>query len=372
VSFRVSYTLAAMLAEHRDALLARWRDAVLADPAVPLANRLPQPALIDHLPGVIDAIARCLADNDALDRLACGVSLGDTRDAIGHAVTRYAAGYTIAQALRELTHFRVVTLQLCEETRVALRARDTMVLHAAIDEGMATVAVEMSAREVRWREEILAIVSHDLRNPLGVALAAAARNEVDTDLHSIHKRASMIVRSGQTMNRLIDDLSDLGAVRAGKLALQFATVDADAMLTDALDAQQLTAAERDVELVLEHTCGMQVECDPARIQQVLANLLGNAIRAVPVHGHVWAGVRRATKELVFWVRDDGPGLAPDAQARLFDAYWRGKEPRYRGSGLGLTIARGIVEAHAGHIRVESEPGRGARFEFTIPLHDSVA
>ena len=109
-----------------------------------------------------------------------------------------------------------------------------------------------------------------------------------------------------------------------------------------------------------------VDCDAHRILQVLSNLVGNSLKVMPHGGTLRAAVARAGREVVFEVSDSGPGISPEDQPHVFERYWRSPDATYGGSGLGLSIARGIVQAHGGTISVRSAPGEGATFTFTLP------
>ena len=112
-----------------------------------------------------------------------------------------------------------------------------------------------------------------------------------------------------------------------------------------------------------------VQADRGRIAQVLGNLLGNALKFTPSGGHVELRGKQAGSDVLFEVSDSGPGIPHDQQPHLFDRFWQARRGDGRGVGLGLAISKGIVEAHKGHIWVESEPGRGSRFYFVIPATD---
>jgi signal transduction histidine kinase len=116
-----------------------------------------------------------------------------------------------------------------------------------------------------------------------------------------------------------------------------------------------------------------IHCDRGRIAQVLSNLIGNAIKFVPSGGDIWIRASARTGYVQFAVCDDGPGISDADKLHLFDRYWKGKSEAagQQGAGLGLYIAKGIVEAHSGRIWVESQPGAGSTFIFSIPVADAV-
>jgi signal transduction histidine kinase len=127
------------------------------------------------------------------------------------------------------------------------------------------------------------------------------------------------------------------------------------------------AAEQAVTVGLDVAAGLPpVSCDRHRLMQVLANLLGNAVKVMPGGGAIRLSVRAASGQVLFTVADTGPGIAAEDAAQIFERYWRGQNPGYEGTGLGLAIARGVVEAHGGRIWVESAPGEGAAFTFSLP------
>jgi PAS domain S-box-containing protein len=224
-------------------------------------------------------------------------------------------------------------------------------------------------RASRMRAEILAIVSHDLRNPLTSILTGAGLLLRDVSAgRTVLKRAEMIQRAAQRMNNLIEDLVDFGRIQSGQLTVEPTTVEAEALLEETRDAFEEIARERSVILRIEGPDPMpRLHCDPKRVLQVLSNLVGNAVKLVPAAGSVTLRARAAGTEAVFCVVDSGPGIPSEDLPHVFDRYWRGKNTKYKGTGLGLSIAKAIVEAHGGRIWAESEVGVGSTFSFSLPV-----
>jgi PAS domain S-box-containing protein len=226
-------------------------------------------------------------------------------------------------------------------------------------------------READLRQRVLAVVSHDLRNPLSAILMSASRIEgaapegVAGD--RVRRGADTIRRSADRMNRLINDLLDVAVIESGSLSIVRAPQQPDALVREVAEAFHGTATEKGLALEVEAPAGLpMVLGDHDRLVQVLSNLVGNAVKATDA-GAIAVAVGARANEAVFTVRDTGPGIAPDVLPRLFDPYFRGRDAPYKGTGLGLWIAKGIVDAHGGVIRAESVPGQGATFQFTIPL-----
>ncbi len=182
------------------------------------------------------------------------------------------------------------------------------------------------------------------------------------------RHLDMIHRASTRMETVIDDLLDTANIRATHLKLDTKRELADSILREALDLQQPLAAEKGIELQRAgDVLGVEVVCDRDRILQVFANLIGNALKFCRAGDKISAFAERAGKQVRFSVADTGPGIAPAALPHLFDAYWSGTDQAKRSAGLGLYICRGIVEAHGGQISVESAPGAGAKFSFTLPV-----
>jgi PAS domain S-box-containing protein len=231
------------------------------------------------------------------------------------------------------------------------------------------VIEEQLRQAVRTREEVLAVVSHDLRNPLATVLLSASMlvAQVGQD-HRARRHLDVIQRSCARMQTLIDDLLDTANLRAGKLPLVRRRESADAVAGEAVELQQSLAQEKGVVIRYERSLGgCEIDCDRDRVLQVFGNLIGNAIKFCRAGDTITVRGRTDGEQAVFSVRDTGPGIASEIVPYLFDPYWSGMRDRQRSSGLGLYISRGIVESHGGRIWVESQLGLGSTFFFTLPI-----
>jgi PAS domain S-box-containing protein len=237
-----------------------------------------------------------------------------------------------------------------------------------------TRAAEDSLRQaVQARDEVLAVVSHDLRNPVGTIFSAASlllTFEPPPEKRREHLLA--VKRSAERMNRLIQDLLDVARLEAGAMPVIPAPFDPESLLEEVLKGHQQGASERGVTLELRVPPGLPPGWgDRHRVMQVLTNLLENALRETPEGGRVAATVeeREAGDGLNFFVQDTGPGIPPEAQKRLFDRFWQVSRKDKGGAGLGLSIVKGIVEAHGGEVWLESTEGRGSTFGFSLPARE---
>lgn len=225
---------------------------------------------------------------------------------------------------------------------------------------------------LRAREQLTEVVSHDLRSPLasvalGLDLLQRAADQLEGG-EAIARRIPPMQAAVAQMTRLVSDLLDLESVRRGQLSIERAPAGVRALLAEAEGLLRPLADEKGVALTWT-ACAPDVEilCDRARILQVLSNLVGNAIKFTPKGGCVHVATARERGDLRVTVCDSGPGIAPEFLPRIFERYAQ-EDPRAgRGFGLGLAIAKGIVEAHGGVIDVASEQGKGTAVHFTLPL-----
>jgi signal transduction histidine kinase len=228
---------------------------------------------------------------------------------------------------------------------------------------------DRAQRAVRARDDMLAFVTHDLRTPLSAIVTAAAMQAASAtdDAHGkrVRQRAESIQRAAEQMNRLIRDLSDIALVDAGQFGIERTRQDPSSLVTEVIETLQPTAAQRGCRLSADIVGTVpRIEADGDRIIQVLSNLVSNAMKVGA--SEVTVGLQARPDAVMFTVSDTGPGIRREDLPYMFDRYWRPKAAKYHGTGLGLHISRQIVDAHGGHIWVESEPGVGTTFFFTVP------
>jgi signal transduction histidine kinase len=239
-----------------------------------------------------------------------------------------------------------------------------------------TAAAERAARAqaeaaVATREELLAIVSHDLRNPLSSIVTSASTLE-RTPLEGqvgerVRKFSQIILRSADRMARLISDLLDLAQIQAGGLSLSPIAQDVAALVGEGIEMLLPLAIQKKLKLDGSVSAGLEVRCDRERVLQILSNLVGNALKFTPAGGSILIDARAIEEEAVFSVRDTGQGISDEALPRIFDRFWQAQKKSHAGIGLGLSIVKGVVEAHGGRLWVESKVGAGTTFYFTLPL-----
>ena len=226
------------------------------------------------------------------------------------------------------------------------------------------------AREaVSARDDILAVVSHDLRNPLNTIVMSASLAMEDTERRAGNRLAmETIKRSAEHMNVLIQDLLDISRMEAGQLRLDPTPLVVPPVLSELENGHAALAAERSIRFAVEYPDDLPpIRADADRLRQAFSNLVGNAFKFTPNGGSVVVKAERREEVVCFSVHDSGPGIPAKHQSRIFDRFWQAKSATRQGAGLGLAITRGIVEAHGGQVWVESEEGRGATFHFTIPV-----
>jgi PAS domain S-box-containing protein len=232
---------------------------------------------------------------------------------------------------------------------------------------------EEAKQAVRARDEVLAVVSHDLKNPLSTIMMSAdfLLEEIvpDTPERTLErKQLEVMRRSADRANRLIRDLLDAARIEDGKLPIEPRRADPASLIRETVELLLPQAADKPLRLEVDAPDDLPAVCaDRDRTLQVLTNLVGNAVKFTPAGGRVVArAAADASSEVRFTITDTGPGLSADELSHLFDRYWQAKKTAKLGTGLGLVIAKGIVEAHGGRIWAESEPGRGSTFHFTLP------
>jgi signal transduction histidine kinase len=249
-------------------------------------------------------------------------------------------------------------LQFAEDlARLAALALDNARLHDTV------------RASLRSRDEMVGVVSHDLRNPVAAVkmLSRTLLRGDGGDEADSRKSLELIAQAAEQMDALIRDLLDVNRLDAGKLAIEPVAVDPSALLTDSLQTLRPLVDEKGIHLDMQIESGLpKVMADRERIQQTLSNLVGNAIKFSPSGSKIVVLARKDSDGVVFSVLDSGKGISPDQLPRVFDRYWQSSRTDRQGAGLGLAIAKGIIETHGGKIWIESKPGEGTTASFSLP------
>jgi PAS domain S-box-containing protein len=225
---------------------------------------------------------------------------------------------------------------------------------------------------VRTREEVLSIVSHDLRNPVStVQMSAALLQDPTIELsdEDRRKQVAVISRSAQRMNRLISDLLDVARIEGRRLSISCKCEDIASIASEAVEAFKHIALEKHIDLKCTVADGLKkINADRDRLLQVLSNYLNNAMKFTPEGGTVSLRAQSVADDsrVQIAVSDTGPGIAAEDLPNAFTRFWQARGTAHLGSGLGLAIAKGIAEAHNGSVAVESTPGKGSTFYLEIP------
>jgi signal transduction histidine kinase len=232
-------------------------------------------------------------------------------------------------------------------------------------------ALEKAQAAVRTRDEVLAVVSHDLRTPVSTVAMAAGVLELPLPEEKKAEQIAVIQRAAAGMNRLIGDLLDVSAIESQRLAVELEPLSLAPVLEEAcrMFAGQAAQRRQRLERVVPAEVP-EVRGDRDRLLQVLSNLVGNAVKFTPEGGTVSVRAAPGAGEVIVSVEDTGPGISAADLPRIFDRFWHTSRSRRGGAGLGLAIAKGIVEAHGGRIWAESAPGQGSTFSFALPAVDA--
>jgi signal transduction histidine kinase len=257
-------------------------------------------------------------------------------------------------------HFGADDLALAEELarRASLAVENARLFHSA-------------ERATRARDEMLGVVAHDLRNPLSTISMVSQMLLEDTPVARAPERKQLEImrRAADRMKRLIGDLLDAKRIESGGLTVDPRPEEVATIVGDAVEMLRPLATSSSLAFDAAIADGLpRVMVDPPRVQQVLSNLVGNAIKFTPAGGSITVRAEPAQDgEVCLVVADTGSGIANEELPHIFGRFWQGKRTDRRGVGLGLAIAKSIVEAHHGRIWVESEVGVGTRFYFTVPV-----
>ena len=255
--------------------------------------------------------------------------------------------------------FQATDLRLAEDLG---RRAATAVENALLDREL--------RQAIKGREDVLAIVSHDLGNPLtGILMAVKQLRAADiAKTNKLKEYTSAIETCADQMKRLIKDLLDFSKMQSGTFSVTKSAEKPEEVITLATDSVRMQADGRRQVLTLDVPATLpDIACDKHRIVQALSNLLGNAVKFTPEGGVIRVDARVRGAEFVISVSDTGPGIPSEYLPRIFDRYWQAEEAKGAGAGLGLAIAAGITEAHRGRIWAESRVRRGKRVQYRPAL-----
>jgi len=274
---------------------------------------------------------------------------------------------SITAPLRELTAASEAIAQGDLSARAEVRGSDEV---AQLADSFNEMAESLTHMETARRNQT-ADIAHELRTPLTV-LQGTLEAMLDGVYPADSDNLQAALRQTRTLARLIEDLRVLALADAGKLRLEEQSLDLEVFLGEVVEAYQPQAIEQGIALVLEAVPSLPaVAVDRDRLAQVMGNLLSNSLRYLPRGGHINVVAREGTQGVVVDVIDDGPGVPSSELDRLFERFWRVDPARQRatgGSGLGLSIARHIVEGHGGRIWAEPTPGGGLTVRFSLPVN----
>ena len=366
-------TLDAIIESHREVIVQRYVAAVLLEGVAP-SDASPE-QIIDHLRQMLDGLVERLrrsseatAHDDASTR---------NSSARHHGGQRWMLGLSLDDLVREYGVLRNVIVGVVKETGCQPSIDEWNILTMCLTVGIAESVTEYARRRereaVEAREEAIATVSHDLKNPLSVVRGSALLLEKVSgkgaaDLALIAKLSGTIARAAQRMDQLVTDLLDLSRFEAGHPGLNPTEERAGDLLAAAREAALPVAEARGTEIEWS-AAEVALWCDRERVLQVLANLLGNAVKFSPEGSKVTLRAEDRDVAVEFSVQDQGPGIPASQLPHLFERYWRSPDAAAGGTGLGLAIVRKIVEAHHGSVHVRSVPGAGSLFVFTLPKGD---
>jgi len=286
---------------------------------------------------------------------------------------------SLVRSLRDLTDAASQMADGNLETRVETMAGDEV---GVLGEAFNRMAAQLEAYAARQRDleqarrDLIAAVSHDLRTPLASirVMVEALRDHVVDDPETVERYYQTILGETGHLNALIEDLFELSRIEAGVLQLDLAPSSLQDLIATTLRSMEPRALQKDLDLVGRVPPDLAtIRIDVRRIQRVLVNLVENAIRYTPRGGRVAVSAVADADLVRVDVADSGPGISSTDLPMIFDRFYRGERSRSResgGAGLGLAIARGIVEAHGGTIAVASEPGHGSVFSVTLPRQSS--
>jgi two-component system, OmpR family, phosphate regulon sensor histidine kinase PhoR len=363
--------LAALISRERDALLSRWREQVRQ---LPSAKHLDTPALNDHVPLLLDELAvafRFVSDETIPEALLEG-------SPPIHGRQRHQDGFDIVEIVAEYNILRGCIHDLAESSGLSLSGKAFHILNRVLDEaiGLAvqTFATEQALEVQSRREEYLALVAHDLRTPLNAISLAASVIELKFSAAGgggadIAKMLKSLHRNVQNLKTLVENVLKESAHVQTEIGvkLERRVLDLWPLVEALIHDLHPVAGTGSTQLLNSIPEELTAYADASLLRRVFQNLVANAIKYTP-RGEVVIGAREteAADAVECWVTDNGAGIPQDRLEKVFDKFETDPLNNEDGIGLGLAIVKTFVEAHGGHVTVESKEGVGSTFRFTLP------
>jgi signal transduction histidine kinase len=328
----------------------------------------PDRSLPGLIPSVLDTRRPILVDRVSAKTI---VGLVDSTERQRALLTAGLSAIVVAPLLAHGTLVGAITLISCSPSRVYrtadVRMAEELAQRAALSIANARLFRE-AQRALKVRDDVLAIVSHDLRSPvitIGL-LAHLVRQSEGLDADRLRQLAEKIQRSVDDMHLLIDDLLDFARIHSATFSVDMHPEQPHRVIIPTVERLRVLAEAKRQTIQLDVSPNLPaVAVDVRRIRQVIANLVGNAVKFTPDGRTIGIRARRHGNWVTVSVVDTGVGIPPEHLPRIFDRFWQASRTQHVGSGLGLSIAKGIIEAHGGRIWAESRLGKGSSFSFTL-------
>jgi signal transduction histidine kinase/CheY-like chemotaxis protein len=384
-------TLGALLQRDANLIIDRWTRRAVAEQ--PHARRVHHEALLDHLPQLLHELSISLAESNGEE------TLKHSRPARLHGRQRWEAGWSLTEVVQDYQLLRLVLVEYLDQAlERPPRSREVMAVGLALDEAIAASVAsyvrqveaeraeqakrdqdilrreaEALAEANRRKDEFLAVLGHELRNPLApVRNALHVLSLQGEDRATVEWACHLMDRQVRLMTRLVDDLLDASRIAQGKIVLHRERLDLARLVRETAEDRRGGLEKAGLTLTLDVPAEpVWVPGDPARLAQVVGNLVHNAQKFTDHGGHVTVQLRREPGRAVVVVRDTGIGIEPQLLPRLFETFMQADHNRERsrgGLGLGLALVKGLVELHGGQVQAASAgPGHGAEFILRLPL-----
>jgi len=364
--------IAGLLRDRRDELLFRWRNQVRQ---LPSAKDLAVAALEDHVPALIDELCELLekASDTPTSEMLAGKS------APIHGAQRHDHNFDIVEVVGEYNILRGSIHDLAERNGISLKGEPLHIVNRAIDEAIAAAMQAFAARQAletqRRRDEYLSFLAHDLRTPISAVTQAARVLEVISPTGEdgqFGKLVRTVRRNAENLAALVGDLlKESTHIEAAEgVKLEWRRFDLWPVVESVIHELQPVSETASARLVNTVSEDLEIFADAALLKRVFQNLVANAITYTP-NGEVAVGARQVEPNgtVECWVTDNGTGIPEDQLDSIFDKGVTGRKEE-GGTGLGLAIVKTIIEAHGGKITVESKPGLGSTFRFTVPARQT--